>query len=165
MNLLSKVKHEAKQIGLVTLYFLFCFGTAVALKKLILAAYQIEFYALSVAVIAALVVAKVVIVLDATHTATRFDARHPVWIAALYKTLIYSLATSVVLAVEKVFHAYRETGSLGPAVLEAWTHRDHNVMLAKVIVIGLAFAVYHVYVGIDRKLGKGTLWRLLVSRA
>ena len=38
-------------------------------------------------------------------------------------------------------------------------------MLAKLIVIGLAFAVYHVYAGIDRKLGKDALWRLLVCRA
>ena len=122
MSLLSKIKHEAKQIGLVTVYFLFCFGTAVALKKLLLATYQIEFYALSTAVIGALVVAKVVIVLDATHPATRFDSRHPVWFSALYKTLIYVLATSVVLAAEKIFHAYRETESLGSAVPEAWAH-------------------------------------------
>ena len=63
-----------KAVGLVTLYFLFCFGIILTLKKLFLADYQIEFYALSVAVVSALIAAKVVVTLDHTRAGTRFDA-------------------------------------------------------------------------------------------
>ena len=38
LSLLGVVKHELKQVGLVTLYFLFCFGVTLVLKKLFLVA-------------------------------------------------------------------------------------------------------------------------------
>ncbi|MGH7479910.1 MAG: hypothetical protein ACREJ8_10045, partial [Candidatus Methylomirabilales bacterium] len=42
-------------------------------------------------------------------------------------------------------------------------HRDRNVILAKVICVGLAFAGYHLYAGLDRRLGEGTLRRLVMT--
>lgn len=163
-TLVGLLKHELKQIGLVTLYFFFCFGVVLTLKKLLLATYQIEFYAMSAIVIGALVAAKIVVVLDKTRAGTRFDATHPLWLSVLYKTVVYSLATAAVLSFERVFHAYREAGQLGQALTEVWMHRDRNVILAKVICIGLAFAGYHLYAGLDRRLGEGTLRRLVMTR-
>jgi hypothetical protein len=162
--MLARLKHEIRQIGLVTLYFLFCFGVVAILKKLMLAAYAIEVPALFTAVVFALVVGKVVVIMDKTRAGTRFDARLPLGVVVLYKTAIYALATVVVLAAEKVFHAYRATGSFGGGLAEAWAHRSRNEILAKVICIGLAFAAYHLFIGIDRRLGEGTLWRLVMSR-
>lgn len=162
-TLVGLLKHELKQIGLVTLYFFFCFGVVLTLKKLLLATYQIEFYAMSAIVIGALVAAKIVVVLDKTRAGTRFDATHPLWLSVLYKTVVYSLATAAVLSFERVFHAYREAGQLGQALTEVWMHRDRNVILAKVICIGLAFAGYHLYAGLDRRLGEGTLRRLVMT--
>jgi hypothetical protein len=135
------------------------------LKKLLLANYQVEVQAFSTAAIGALVVAKVVIVMDKTRAGTRFDATLPLGLAALYKTLLYTLATFAVLFLEKLFHAYRESGMLGQAVVAAWEHRDRNIILAKVLCIGLAFAAYHLYAGLDRRLGEGTLRRLITGGA
>jgi hypothetical protein len=42
VSLLTAVKHELKQVGLVTLYFLFCFAIVLTLKKLFLAEYAIS---------------------------------------------------------------------------------------------------------------------------
>ena len=36
MGMLSTVKHEVKEVGLVTLYFFSCFGVILTLKKLML---------------------------------------------------------------------------------------------------------------------------------
>ena len=47
MRWLLAVTRELKEVGLVTLYFLFCFGIILTLKKLFLADYQIRFYAIS----------------------------------------------------------------------------------------------------------------------
>lgn len=164
MKFLAALKHEVKQVALVSLYFFFCFSVVLTLKKLLLADYMIEVNALSTAAIGALVVAKVVIVLDKTRAGTRFDAAFPLGLAALYKTLLYILATFVVLFLEKLFHAYRESGLLGQAIVAVWEHRDRNLILVKVLCIGLAFAVYHLFKGIDRRLGEGTLWRLVISK-
>jgi len=162
-TLVGQLKHELRQIGLVTLYFFFCFGVVLTLKKLLLAEYQIEFYAMSATVVGALVAAKIVVVLDKTRAGTRFDATRPLWLSVLYKTVVYSLAAAAVLSLEKVFHAYREAGQLGQALTEVWMHRDRNVILAKVICVGLAFAGYHLYAGLDRRLGEGTLRRLVMT--
>ena len=165
MSLLQAAKHELKQVGLVTLYFLVCFLIVLTLKKLFLADYEIEFYALSAAVIGALIAGKVVVVLDKIHIGTQFDETHPIGLAVLYKTLCYSVVTFLVLAAEKLFHAYRDTGVLAAAVTDVWEHRNRNLILAKLIVIAAAYACYHLYAGIDRRLGEGTLWRELWAPA
>jgi hypothetical protein len=158
------LKHEIKEIGLVSLYFFFCFGVMLTLKKLFLADYQIEVSVLSKAVISALIAAKIVIILDKTHAGRRFDASFPLGLAALYKTLIYILATFIVLFLEKLFHAYRESGMLMQAISYVWEHRDRNLIFAKVLCVGLAFFAYHLYAGLDRRLGEGTLGRLVTER-
>jgi len=164
MGILSVVKREALHTGVVALYLLFCFGMFATLKKLFLATYQIEFSALVPAVIGALALAKVVVVLDMTSVATRLDTENPIWVATLYKTLFYCGVSAPVLFAERAWHAYRETGALGEAVLEAWTNTDRNIVLARVIVVGLVFACYHLYRGIDRRLGQGVLRRMIFSR-
>src|SRR5215207_7410660 len=132
-SLFSWAKQEAKEIGLVTLYFLFCFSVVLVLKKLFLASYDIEVFVLSTVVVSALIAGKIVVVLDKTRADTRFDATHQLGVAALYTTLVYTVVTFVVLFLEKVFHAYRESGLLGEAALEVWEHRNRNPILAKVL--------------------------------
>ena len=164
MSVLTKLQNEVKQVGLVTLYFFICFGIILTLKKLMLASYHIEFYALSTAVIGALIAGKIVVVLDHTGMGARFDAVHSLGGAALYKTVMYSFVTFLVLLTEKMFHAYREIGVLKGAFLEVWSHQDGNIILAKVLCISLVFLIYHLYRGIDRKLGEGTLLRMVFNR-
>jgi hypothetical protein len=94
----------------------------------------------------------------------RFDASHSIGVAALYKTTVYCFFTFLVLWGEKMFHAYRESGMLGEAFMDVWAQRDRNVIFAKVLCIGLAFMGYHLFKGIDRRLGEGTLKRLVFNR-
>jgi len=164
MGMVSVVKREAWHTGGVALYLFFCFGIFTTLKKLFLATHQIEYSALVPAVIGTLALAKVVVLLDMTPFVTHLDTRHPVWVSTLYKTLFYCAVSAPVLFAERVWHFSRETGALGEAVVEAWKRMDPNVVLAKVIIIGLVFACYHLYHGIDRRLGQDKLWRMILSR-
>lgn len=164
MSRLSALKHELKEIAWVTLYFFFCFGVLLTLKKLLLAEYQVEVSTVSTAAISALIVAKIVIVLDKTPAGKRFDARLSIGWAALYKTLVYLFATFLVLFFEKLFHAYREHGMLGQAFEAVWRHKDWNLIQVKLLCIGLAFFVYHLYAGLDRRLGEGKLRRAVLER-
>jgi hypothetical protein len=165
VNWRAVIGRELRAVGLVTLYFLFCFGIILTLKKLFLEDYQIKFYALSTAVVSALIAAKIVVTLDHTPAGTRFDTSQALAMAVSYKTLVYGAVAFGFLFAEKLFHAYRATGGLEAAMAEVWAHRDRNVILAKVICVGLTFAGYHLYTGIDRRLGEGTLLRLLGTRA
>ncbi|WP_447965355.1 hypothetical protein [Nitrospira sp. Ecomares 2.1] len=163
MGMVSTVKHEVKEVGLVTLYFFFCFGIFLTLMKLMLEAYEIEFYAFSKSLVGALIVAKVVVLLGKTRAGTRFDAHHSLGAAALYRTLVYSSCTFLVLFAEKMFHAFRESGLLGAAFMAVWEQKDFSLIFAKVICIGLAFMGYFLYRGIERRLGEGTLRRIVFS--
>lgn len=164
MSLLSKIKQEAKEVGLVTLYFFFCFGVMLILKKLLLAGYQVDVQVVSTAAISALIIAKIVIILDHTAAGNRFDSYLPLWLAAMYKTLVYLGIAFIVFFLEKLFHAYRETGLLNQAVSEIWKQKDWNVMLMKLLCIGLTFLAYHLYAGLDHRLGEGTLLRKFFER-
>ena len=164
MGMRSVVKREIRHTAGVALYLLFCFGIFSTLNKLFLATYQIEASALVPAVIGALALAKVVVLLDMTPIATHLDTRHPIWLATLFKTLFYCAVSAPVLFAERAWHFYRETGALGEGIVEAWKHMDPNRVLAKVIIVGVVFGCYHLYHGIDRRLGQNTLRRMILSR-
>jgi hypothetical protein len=164
MSFLTKAKDELKQVGLVTLYFIVCFGIVLTLKKLFLAEYQIQFYALSAVVIGGLVAGKVVVVLDHTPVGKWFESGHMPGVSAIYKTVVYTVVAFFVVAGEKVFDAYRENATLGAAISAAWEGRDRSLILAKVLCVGLSFFGYHLFVAADSRLGKGTLWRALWGR-
>jgi hypothetical protein len=136
MEMLSVVKREVWHVGVVALYLLLSLGIFATVKKLFLATYQIEFYALMPTVIGAFALAKVVVLLDMTPVASRLDTKYAIWVAALYKTLFYCAVSAPVL-----WHAYQEIGALGEAILEAWKLTDQNVVLTKVIIVGLVFAL------------------------
>ena len=164
MSWTAVVKHEIKEVGLVSLYFFVCFGVILTLKKLFLADYQIAFYALSATLIGALVAGKVVVILEKTSVGTRFDVSQALGVGVAYKTLLYSLAAFAVLFIEHLFHTYRASGGLGAAIEHIWTHRDRDELLAKLICLALAFVGYHFYAALDRRLGEGTLRRMVWSR-
>ena len=98
------------------------------------------------------------------RAATRFDASHGLATIVAYKTLVYGGTAFLVVLAEKLFHAYRQAGGLDRALMDVWAERDRNLILAKAICVALTFAGYHFFRGIDRRLGKGTLWRMLWSR-
>ena len=134
------------------------------LKKLVLASYQIEFSALGPTVIGAFALAKVIMLLDMTPIATPLDASHPIWVATLCKTLVYCAVSAPILFAERIWHVYRDTGTLGDAVSEAWAQVDLNVALARVITVGLVIGGYHLYHGIDRRLRLDKLSPMILSR-
>ena len=65
--------------------------------------YNIEFNAFSKALISALIVAKIVVLLGKTRAGTRFDAHHSLGATVLYRTMVYSGCTFLVLFAEKMF--------------------------------------------------------------
>lgn len=64
MSLRQKLKREIKAVALATLYFATWIGVLMVLKVLVLEEYRIEFHAWSLVLFGALVLAKVVLVLE-----------------------------------------------------------------------------------------------------
>jgi len=157
------VVHEGKLVALITLYFLVCFGLIAILKKLFLAEYEVEVANAGGAVIGALVIAKVVIVLDKTRFGNRFE-RHAVWSSVLYKSLVYSFAAALVLAGEKLFHAYHAGESFRETLDEALASSDGDRALATTICLFVSFIGYNLLAELGRIFGWDKLLRWLFVR-
>lgn len=163
MSVAGRIRQEVREIGLVTSFFLVWFLVFLFLKKLILAEYHIGIPILSTAIVGALVVAKVVVILDKTPVATRFRDSY-VLLHLLWRSVSYTGFVLVVTILERLFHGYRETGALRPAVVHLWETRDVHHALAMVIAVGMAFVVFNAASEIDRRLGEHGLRRFLLSR-
>lgn len=158
MAIREKIVAEVREIGLVSLYFLAFFSFFLLLKQLLLEEYGITFKAGSTAVIGALVVAKVVVILDKTSFGNllrdRFLFAHVLW-----RSFAYTGAVFVVTLAEHLFELYREHGGLEIAARDLWASQDFHHLLAMNLCVGLSFVVYNTLSELDRRIGEGGLRR------
>ena len=159
MSIAHKVIEEAKTMGLVTLYFACCFGIVLLLKQLFLAQYQIEFRGLSAALMGALIVGKVVVVLEKAPIGKWIGDRAVV-VEMVARTIVYTLGAMVAMLVEHAFQARHEYGGFASALAEVFRHRDTNHVWASVICVSLSFLAYNTGAVVWRFLGKDELVRL-----
>jgi len=162
MSLQQKLKDEIKAVAITTLYFAMWLGSLVLLKKLILAEYQIEFHGMSVALIGALILAKVVLVLEHVSLGTRVR-NHTALIEVVLRTILYAFGVFVVLALERAFEGRHEFGGFGSSLMAVFREaKDHHVW-ANTICLSSALLGYNVLSVVRRHLGEGGLIRLFLS--
>lgn len=149
---MERIRHEVREIGLATLYFLGCFLFFLSLKALLLDEYNIETTVLSTAVVGALIVAKVVVVLGKTSWGERFASTR-LFLHVLWRSLAYTAAVFAVTLVERLFELYRESGELGAALSELRAGEDLDHFLAMNLSVGFSFLVYNVFTEIGRHMG------------
>jgi len=159
LTLRQKVLHEIKVVGLVTLYFAFTFGVLMLLKRLVLAQYQIGFRGLSMVLLGALVVAKVVVVLEHVPLGS-WVRRRPAAVDVVLRTLLYTLGVFVVLLLEKGFERRHEAGGFGPGIVKVFQNRDVYHVWAGTIAVGGALLVFNVATILREHLGRRGLRRL-----
>ena len=162
MGIQEKVKHELKAVILVTLFFAAWLGVLMGLKVLILEDYQIRFGSVSAVLIGALILAKVVLILE--HVPLGGWLRNqPVLVDVILRTLLYALGTLVVLLLEKAFESRHEQGGVGPAVMKVFQHRDIPHILANTICVTGALLFYNLLSALNRHLGTGGLARVFLN--
>ena len=162
MSLKEGLKKEIKEVALTTLYFAVWLGVLVLLKRLILADYWIEFHGMSLALIGALIIAKVVLVLEHVPLG-RWLRRHAVLLEVLLRTLLYTLGVAVVLLLEKAFESRHEEGGFGAALARVLQHRDIAHVWANTICVGSALLVFNALSVLRRHLGEGRLVALFLA--
>jgi hypothetical protein len=163
MSVGTRIRQEAKEIGLATLFFLAFYTFFLGLKKLILEEYEIEASVFHTAVIGALVTAKVVVILDKTSFGD-FFRQGPIWTHVLFRSLAYTLMVVVVTGLERVWELHGEAGSVSGAVAELWKGRSGDHFLAWNLAVVVSFLVYNTYAEIDDHFGPGSLRRLFFSK-
>lgn len=162
MSLKQKLKDEIKAIGVAALYFGCWIGALLLLKSLVLAEYKIAFHGWSVAVVGALVLSKVVLILEHVSLGAWVRAR-PAWVDVILRTAMYTLGVAVVLALEKGFEDRHEYGGFVPTLRYLFRHEDVHHVWANTLCLSGALLGYNMLSVIRRHLGKGALRRIFFS--
>jgi len=159
MSFVQKLKKEIIEILLVTAYFLLCFGVLILIKKLTLAQVEVEFYGFSAALVGALVMSKVVILLDKTPLG-KIYIRQALYKNVLFKSIIYTLVLTFVLFIENLIHTLLEGNNFMEAIKSIHEHRDP--MQFRLILIASFFSLgsYNVIIAIRDSMEKGALTNL-----
>lgn len=162
MSLTQKIKHELKAVGVATLYFGCWLLALVAIKQLILAEYEIEFVGFSKALVGALILSKVVLVLEHISLGSWVNSR-PAWVDVVVRTILYALGVLLVILLERGFEGREEYGGFGEALLAVFQHADIYHVSVNVMVVTGALFVYNILAVIRHHLGEGGLLRLLLQ--
>ena len=163
MKVLHWLIEEGKAIALVTLYFAACFAAIMLLKQLWLVEYGIEFSGVATALVAALVTAKVVIVLDTTPL-TKWLQGSPGLIEVGARSALYTAAVLAVMVMEKAFESRTEYGGFTVALANVFGHPEMPNVWATTIAVGLSFLAYNAFGVIRRAIGAERMIELFLSR-
>jgi hypothetical protein len=151
-----------REMAPVVLFFFVAFLLLFLIFKFFAAKYSIEFSAVSKAALAALILGKVIPVLEWAQSRYRFNT-HRRAVVVLCKTFIYALVVSVLLIAEKIFQGFRETGSVLGGIRLVIANASLDRALGIVLVFSLVVGSYLVLKEIDRAMGKGALFKLFLA--
>ena len=145
------------------LFFFAAFMAIFLLFKLFVAQYSIEFSAFTKAAVAALVLGKLIFLLDRAQSGYRFETHRRIMVI-VGKTLVYALAVILLGIGDRILKACLREGSWrgGIDALEAGANLDR--FLGLVLLITLIVGMYLTIQEINRGLGKGVLCKLLFER-
>ncbi len=162
MTAVQKVRKEIEAVIVLTLYFLAWLGFLMLLKYLLLSDYEIEFSGVSKAVIGALVLAKVVLVLEYVPLG-RWVRSRPAYVDVLLRTIMYTAGVFVVMVAEKAFEERHEHGGFVDTVFTLFDRVEIYHLWLSLICVSAALLSYNILSVIHRTLGKGALLRMLLS--
>ncbi|HTB26356.1 MAG TPA: hypothetical protein VK711_13365 [Puia sp.] len=162
MKILKKILEEIKIILRTAAYFAIVFILMMVMKKLYLKDYDIEFTGLSQAIIGALVMAKVIILMELISLGPWVQRQPPI-VDVIMRTLLYSLAVMIVVVLEKAFEDRHLAASYGEAISYVFSHRDIYHVWATMIGVAGSIFVYNSFSIVQRMMGKNGLAKLFFS--
>jgi hypothetical protein len=153
-TLWTRFVHELKACWLIVLYLSAFFGVFTTYQRLMLAHHNIRYGDFGVAIVKALVLAKVILVAEKLRLGGRFRDK-PLSIPTLYDTIVFTLCVYLVHFVEAAIrHVVRHGASgLGGALL---AEIDYET-LARGFVVLFAFIPFFAVRELSRALGERKL--------
>ena len=162
MSLPAKLREEIRSVGLTTLFFAAWFGMLMALKWLVLAEYDIKLLNVSIVLVGALIVAKVVLVLEKVPV-DRWTRNRAALTHVVVRTGLYGIGILLVLILENAFEVRHEYGGFVPALAQVVRHQDIPHVVAAAIGVTAGLLIFNATFVIRRHLGKQGLIDLFLS--
>lgn len=162
MDASGRIKAELKGLVVAMAFFAAWLGYFVLIKTLVLEEYAIEFRGLSIMLVGALVLAKVVLVLEHVPLGAWVD-RQPAWVDVVVRTTLYSAGALVIMVLERAFESRHEHGGFSAALsaIVGGVHRNH--LLADLLCVCGALLVFNIFSILHAAFGKGVVISLLLS--
>lgn len=151
---------EIQTVALVTGFFFACLFILAGLKELALAEYDIRFHGMMKALVGALILAKVVLILEKVPLPTR---NWPALGEVLLRTFVFAIGVVAVLLVEKGFETRHEAGGFLPAMAKVFDHPEIHHVWINTIVVTLSLLVFNLIHVLRRHFGNRGLLRLFLT--
>ena len=161
-NLKKKILHELAEYGITVIYLTLMFAAFTQYRRLVLAAHDITYTNYWVAVIEALILAKVVMTGDLLHLGRRLDQK-PLIYSTLLKTVVFSLFVGAFTLIEHVIKSLLSGKGLAAGLIDFLGKGPHE-LLAGCLVIFVAFIPFFAFRELGRVLGEGKIWALFFRR-
>ncbi len=161
MSLKHKLAHELKAVAVAALYFACWIGALLVLKFLLLTEYKIAFRGWSIIVMGALILSKVVLILEHVSLGAWVRSK-PAWVDVVLRTALYSAGLVVVLILEKGIEGRHEHGGFAGAVEAGFRSADAYHIYINTICLSGALFVYNALAVLRRHLGEKGLLKLFL---
>jgi hypothetical protein len=151
----QKAARELRDFAWISLYLALLFCALSTYSMLLLRKYEINYLNYTFAIVNALIVAKIILIGRMVHLGRSAEAR-PLFQIVLYKSFLFGLLLFVFHILEefikRLFH--------GKPFGTVWYELDGNDMIARSIVIFLAFVPLFAFMEIGRVIGEDKLYAL-----
>jgi hypothetical protein len=161
-TLKERALEEFKIYWVITLYLALFLGSFTVYRRLVLKEFGVAYLHYGFALIEALIIAKVILIGRAFGLGKRFE-RAPLLLSALYKSILFGGLVFLFGLLEHVVEAFiHKTSWTG--VQQAASDLGFYELLARIIMLIVAFVPFFAFWEVGRVLGPGRLSTLFFSR-
>lgn len=147
------------------LFFFVAFLLMAVMFKLLVEKYAVvEFSAFAKAAVFALILGKVIALVDWAESGYAPDLTHRRIVVVAAKTFIYGLVVIAFGIGEKIFEAYRKSPTFSDAIAKLIANANVDHFLGMVLVISVVMFFYLAFQEIEKAMGEGALYRLFFKR-
>ena len=161
-NLRERALDELKAFWMVALYLAVFLSAFTSYRRLVLAEFGVSYLHYGIALVEALIIAKVILIGRAFGLGRRFEGSALI-LSVIFKSVTFGLFVFLfgILehVVEGVFHR-KDWASIWHGLIAV----GMNEIVARTIVMIIAFVPFFAFWEIGRVLGPGKLWALFFSR-
>jgi|SRR5208337_2540152 len=159
----SKAISEMTEFYIIAMYLAFFFGLFTWYRRLILAEYKISYLHYGTAVIKALVLAKVIMIGRALRLGRRWLKDPPLIWPIIFQSVVFTIFVGIFGVAESTIIGLLHGQGIA-AGFDEFMSAGTLELLARCMVIFVAFIPFFAFYELERVLGEGTLEKLFFRR-
>jgi len=161
-KILKTIKHEALEIIQPTIFFFISFCLLIVTQNLISRQYGILLTIFAKAVVGALIIGKVVLIVDYFPFVNKFPHKPLIYNVA-WKTFIYVVAALIVRYLERLIEFARQYGGLTEGHLHLWNEFVWPKFVLIQIWLSVLFFIYCVFRELVSVIGREQVIRIFLG--